>query len=504
MGAEKDFLKSFDRLSRRILSRTKTSTAEPQLLWSAFLYAGAVVGLQFISPNTRVLSILALCLLAFFGRSGPAKALSVLPLILFANPGLAQASPELSSLKWVLIAACGIKLAFTYKLQVDSLRSIRRGVIAYTIAISLLVLVTSSDKLLSSLKLVSWSVATLVTLAALSEQSIDTKDLMDWLFSVYAAVLALSIPLLYLPEGRLLNGTGFQGIFSHPQTFGLFIAPFTAMLTLEILQSTFITWPNMIVAGLGWVMLIATECRTGVLAIFLGFAVYVCSGLFSRRNARGTPSMHKPALRAILGCVIALGIATLWSDKVMVGINSFMMKGRNISLSGQMYKKGGIGSSREDQVESQIAQIKTTPFAGNGFGLAPEGLLQASEISSTFGIPVSSPTEPGNLILAILSQTGLFGALAFVFMMTPACRQIILGRSPEGSILFWTVLLTTLGEMTFFAAGGYGLQLWMLIALSARLSSEVRKPFRSPLQIRLARASTEGWPLSLGPARRTR
>jgi hypothetical protein len=172
--------------------------------------------------------------------------------------------------------------------------------------------------------------------------------------------------------------------------------------------------------------------------------------------------------------MIALVLATAFGDRAVSGISRFLFKGGSGTIWNPMFEKGGIASSREIQVRPQLEQFREKPIAGAGFGLAPESVDQEIQTSGVFGLPLSAPSEPGFLPLALLAQTGIIGAAAWCLMLFPLSRRVSLHAPFEMVILFWAVMLTTLGEMTFFAAGGLGLQLWLLLGLCARFSARRR------------------------------
>jgi hypothetical protein len=441
---------------------------------------GIIIGLQVISPQTRTLSFAALIALAIFRRRGPVQALSLSIFATFANDGLAAETPMLSLLKWVLIAVCAVKLAITFKSHAKVKMPGQHAITFYAIAICILALIVSNNRELSLLKLFSWYVTAQVIFVAFSDRRVSAAYWLNWFFSVYVACLLFSLPLLFLPAGRWLNGRSFQGVFSQPQAFGVYVAPFTAVVTVGIIRAAVLRWHTLFIAALAWTMMIASQCRTAVLAVSLGFAVSLAISLLCRPGERGMWVRPSIMIRFCLISLIALVLATAFGDKAVSGISSFLFKGGSGSIWNPIFEKGGIASSRENLVKPQLEQFKETPIAGSGFGLAPEDVGQQVQTSDIYGLPLSAPTEPGFLPLALLAQTGIIGTAAWCLMLLPLSRRVSFHVPFEISILFWTVTLTTLGEMTFFAAGGLGLQLWLLFGLCARLSTE-RRPRRSSI-----------------------
>ena len=58
-------------------------------------------------------------------------------------------------------------------------------------------------------------------------------SLRRWFTTVQAVVIASSLPLILSSAGYFTNGVGFQGILNHPQAFGVYLAPVTALLVAD-------------------------------------------------------------------------------------------------------------------------------------------------------------------------------------------------------------------------------------------------------------------------------
>jgi hypothetical protein len=412
--------------------------------------------------------------LAVFRRRGPAQALSLSIFATFANGGLAAEAPMLSLLKWVLIAVCAAKLVITIKSHMTVRMPGQHAITLYAIVICILALVASTNRELSLLKLISWYVTAQVMFIALADRRTAAAYWLNWFFSLYVGLLIFSTPLLFLPAGRWLNGVSFQGVFSQPQAFGVYIAPFTAVVTVGIIRATSLRWHALLTAALAWIMMFASQCRTAVLAVSLGITVSIFVSFLRRSGERSNWLRPYIAMRFCLFAVIALFVASAYGDRAVSGISTFLFKGSSGSIWNPIFEKGGIASSRESLVRPQLEQFREKPIAGTGFGLAPENVGQEIQTSDIYGLPLSAPTEPGFLPLALLAQTGIIGAAAWCLMLFPLSRRVSFHAPFEIGVLLWTVTFTTLGEMTFFAAGGLGLQLWLLLGLCARISAERR------------------------------
>ena len=467
---------------RRLAVCTDSFSSELALNWVAVFCAGAVIGLQMISPETRVLSYAGLIALTVFRMRGPVEALSLSTFAILANDGLAPAAPALVYLKWILLAVCAVKLTFTHKIYSKPALRAQRAITIFTIAIAFLALATSSNPTLSIWKLLSWFLGVQVVIAALSDPGTKAAYWLSWLYSLYVSSLVASASIYFLPVGRWLNGRGFQGVFSHPQSFGIYLAPFTAVLTAELFTSRKLRWHNVAIMILGWVLLFASLCRTAVLAIPLGLTAALIGGLVSRRiSIKG--QLNGNTLARACGLLGMLTVFVILSgEDLRDELGSFLKKGRPTYEQSVVFDKGGIADSRESLILPQLEQFATKPLAGNGFGIAPEGIMQDVQSGDFHGIPLSAPIEPGYLPVALLAQMGIIGTMAWMFWFLPLSFWVSSKTSLGISILFWTAMFTQLGEASFFSFGGLGLQFWLLIGLSIRMSTERHRPHFSRWQ----------------------
>jgi hypothetical protein len=127
--------------------------------------------------------------------------------------------------------------------------------------------------------------------------------------------------------------------------------------------------------------------------------------------------------------------------------------------------------SRLELIDQSMENFRKNPMMGIGFG-APSS--EFSHVEEFGGITISARAEKGFLPAAILEETGIIGALwvsALLFV-------IVATQLKNGSaVLLWPMLagiMMNLGEAMFFAMGGLGLFVWMMIGLAC-LGEEPRQ-----------------------------
>ena len=133
-------------------------------------------------------------------------------------------------------------------------------------------------------------------------------------------------------------------------------------------------------------------------------------------------------------------------------------------------------------MELSMANFRAHPIFGIGFGrnsweaqgyanpFADRGLL-----SLTF-----APTEKGQIATAVLEETGIVGALAFLLMIGSFILFFTRAANAYGLGLFVCALALNMGEMNLFAMGGLGMLEWLFIAFGGMLADRCTDPVVPP------------------------
>jgi hypothetical protein len=418
-----------------------------------------------------------LCLFSLTGVDQAIKALLVSVLVTFANPGVFPKQDLIAEFKWLLLL---FGLWAAIKEGRNSFRypgGITLGValfLASSIWVSTLFGLSPS---LSMLKLASFTLGLVTTfrLAALSRTQLE--EWMNFFLVVLLWIAVVSLPLLGSSAGRFLNGVGFQGVISHPQSFGTLMAALPVIGFLRSLTSSKrMTYLWLSVSILGAYLLFESQARTAMLAAFI--SVSLSLWVYMSKKNRKTSRL---AARLIMVC-FALMLILLGSggsdSPLVLRLVSAVQKRTSHELDWRQDTLDALMSSRADQITEQSDTVKERPFTGTGFGIQNVGQANSSPEDSFMGIPLSSPNEPGFLPLAVVAQTGVVGAMFFGFALWRMFRAVLKGRQLEAVGLFTVLLAVNLGEAIAFSFGGLGLFMWIGVAFAVRYSaaeSQARK-----------------------------
>jgi hypothetical protein len=447
---------------------------EGAILWGQ----GGVVALILISQAAGTYAGAAILLaLTLWASRNPRCALQALTIsvpVIFANRALVGSQPSVGLLKWVLLfTALGTILA-AWKHQPGRMPA-GSGAFALFVGVTVgLAAGMSENASLSLLKLGTFCAGVTVALLGVRDQRTPPQYWLRWLTTVSAVVLILSAPFQFLSAGRDLNGFSFQGIFSHPQSYAVYVVPATVYWTVALFGESRGSWLSLALLPWAWYSIFASGCRTAVLAAGLStLTTIACIAVFPRAR-RGFRHQRSRALMLCCAALLVVGITATSSSALFGAIGTFLTKGDQSDT---------IGSSRLAQVQKLLSSIDARVLTGVGFGLAPAGVEQETQVDELTGLPIGAHTEQGFLPLAVLVQLGVIGAVPLTLFLGTLAWPVMKHAPPAVLGLFWTALFVNLGEMIFFSIGGLGLHMWLLVAgcVGASQSDARARKTRTPI-----------------------
>jgi len=329
----------------------------------------------------------------------------------------------------------------------------------FSLVVLLESLFSSRDTLVSVLKIAAFTFAAAAVLIGFKVTANRSADWTTWFLGLWIAVVALSAPTFFFPQiGFARNGTGFQGILSHPQSLGIFLAPMVGWLTATLLLSTSRRpyWLY-VLTPVAWGFLFLTAARTGLVAVAASFLVILLVAFTSRHD--WAKRIVRGAFRPV-SALVALGFLALLllnPSLLVEKIYSFVHKGQtNISVEQSFEQSRGRG------IESQWENFKSHPMLGIGFGVSLDESFKPTPDPMT-GLPLSAPVEKGFLPTAVFEENGLIGALVFLAFLFSLIRQVFSKADIALCWVFLASLFVNAGEMIFFSVNGPGLYMWVLL-----------------------------------------
>ena len=323
---------------------------------------------------------------------------------------------------------------------------------------------------ISVLKVVSFTLGAASCLIAADMLRRSASDLTCWFYSII--VLTACIGFATIPLGisqnmfTSMNYTGslFNGPFWHSQTLG----PVSAMMLIYVACVYLFTpyrcrWLSLPLAVVLLYFLYRSASRTALVAMLLGAGVLLVAG-FLMHSRRGQKLRMNLSRSSIVGLMVGSIVLAVFADVFTGG--SLLSKARSFIVKYEgaaAYGESGLSSeellaSRQGQIDMMLHSFKQNRITGISFGTSvdPEFALHASYFSA--------PTEKGILPLAVLEETGIIGAFFFVIFLFCMVRYLIVERSLPALGVFATFLGANMGEMMFFAFGGQGGFMWLIVA----------------------------------------
>jgi hypothetical protein len=452
-------------IQARNLGSANSALPAPRVLWLEAACIAAVVLLQFGRPPARLILFMLLIVWAISSAHGIVQSLSLSVLIVQANPGLAAVEPLIFILKWVLIFICLVRIALS-----GNPHNLKRHCCVPSFGVfvgvtMILTLFASYDSILSIFKLISFAVGAIVALLGVAADTRPPRYWLNWFFTVHCVVVLLSLPLLFFPAGYWRFAQSFQGIFSHPQSFAVYLAMWGSYLIAYLLISRRINLFLLLITGLSTYFIIASNCRTAVLAMAISAVVSGLAAMFSPRPNWNYLNPWTVTRFCTIG-LLAIGVLAYNSSRVSATIFDFANKGYKgggddpISLLAESFQ-----GSRGEQVRTLVDSIAEHPLAGTGFGLAPSSVAQVVQRDPILNLPISAPIEQGFLPLGVMAQVGIIGALVLGVFLCKLSTPLVKFAPASVLAMYSTALLINLGEMIFFATGDLGLQMWLIVGL---------------------------------------
>lgn len=446
-------------LKSKSLHYSATRDISHQKLQNIFIILAVIF--RVASEPTANFSYLLLAGYAIFGRQQVIQALALSWLFTMLNPAIAPDASSASIGRYLVIFSSAISV-FWHGMDSGSGLSIKRfSLLTLCLGVLMLLhsLLFSAVVDVSVLKVVSWVITVLTLLSAWQgltpnqRLAIFTKIQQGLIF-----LILLSLPLLAIPSiGYLRNDSGFQGLLSHPQSFGPTVALVGVMVGGRILGDSKPAWRDITLLGICLVLVVLSEARTAGLAMVLGligsaFLSPIFAGVSRRRMLPGLRSrrFQTVALIALAGIIIAAPILAS-------------------TLSSYLFKRSDATSfvdaadaSRGALVVKMFSNIQKNPLTGIGFGIASEPAYMEVERDPFFGLPLSALVEKGVMPVAVFEELGVFGALAIYGWFLLVLRRAARSGVSQFAVLI-TVLLVNFGESMFFSVGGMGMLLLILL-----------------------------------------
>ncbi len=433
----------------------------PSLIWLMLL----VIGLAIVGETGAMLAWGVIALWVLKGVDEAIEGLLLALLLVFLNPELNNSGGVASVARWAIIAEATLRIAFAWWKNPQRWPSWSKFLllfIGYTAFTSFLV---SWWPIASLAKLVTFSVVVMMTYFGIK---LSKKDWQQNLIIFGSVVTLLSLPLIAMPLGYVRNGHQFQGILSHPQSYGVIISILMAVAIgrwLLVPGKRASLWQIILLILMGTTVLLSGS-RTGYFALILAFFFT----LLSERSSRGIFKrlIFNPFTYFILAITIAyVGVTQpVEQFKKLIferDVSEYAYYG--VTIDANPSALSYLLASRSELIARSWENFLSNPLFGTGFGL-PSIRIARDTVSTLAGIPVSIPYEKGFTGTAVLEEVGIIGALLLLGLLISQFKAIHKSQAIAAMLLFLTAIFVNMGESVYFATGGIGLLVHIAIAVA--------------------------------------
>lgn len=378
-----------------------------------------------------------------YKKEGAVEAFILLQLRSILSTGVAAPITGTAGyIKWSVVFLLSFYLLAGYKnVRNPELKQATGWVALFSIFAAFAAWVSSSYPVTSNFKTLSYVIPFIAILIGISE----TPEV-DWIhkITVPLGLLCLgSAVLIGSAVGYLRNGTSFQGVFNHPNLYGvvlgLFLAGFLYPVKRLSVKSVAVIAAVIALASL-------TRSRTGMITILVVVLLFLLS-LDTRASTR-------VLLIALLVFLVAMLV--LLDTPIVDAFLSFIQKGHADDI---LY-------SRNEQLASALERFRLSPILGTGFNVP----YRRNYRSYAFSFDLI--TENGNLIFALLGDVGIIGFILFLIAYIRLYRD---GRGAR-TLIFFAPFLVSMGEMTFFSTNNIAIIMYLYFGVYARDGWLSRQP----------------------------
>jgi len=392
--------------------------------------------------NTTALFIFMILLLFFLKQKqiGAIKIMNIITLRTIINPGIAVDISSFQIFKWTILMGCSIYLLLSYsKLDNENFKKFRDIAILVLIFAFYNIFVAfifSSLPIISIAKVTSYILPFLGVLVGVGCTH-KNFNWIDWLLKILMPLFIISFFIIKLPISYLRNGISFQGLTNHPNMFGMVSVIFFAILISHSqINKRINKWYFLLLSLIIFYMVIISRSRTSLGSLIILVLLY----LVFTNDYKGLKKL------IIINAIMLIMVFILLNNDIRNSIISFFYKGHEHILY-----------SRAPQINALLSNFFKNPWFGNGFAV-PVLPYRSYEFSFEFIV------EPGNLILAVLSYSGIFG---FIIFLSYIIKIFYVNKKNFKNVGFLPIsaILVSMGEMVFFSTNNIGVWCYMLLAI---------------------------------------
>lgn len=277
--------------------------------------------------------------------------------------------------------------------------------------------------------------------------------------------------------------TLFCGITNQSQALAPLLCSVLALVSCDMLfvERRF-CWPHLALLAFTLPLLYLTRSRV---ALITGMFVIGIVFFYTSRVIKLPHNVRRHIGNGMVVCLVMLIVIAVISQ-LRSGAMSEWARKTSDSKSDKRSLIEALTSSRMPLIEMSLNDFKRNPFLGMGFQVAEYTKYKTKGKSFI----ISASIEKGVLPVMVLGEGGILGVVCFLIFLV-SFYWICTKRKYFVTITTFSVLLVTnMGEATFFSPGGIGGILWMMTCVGG-FAIDTTLLFRQQLQRQWAAMALE-------------
>lgn len=274
-----------------------------------------------------------------------------------------------------------------------------------------------------------------------------------WILQEQGVEAAVAAHREMIAEG---GKTLFCGITNHSQALAPILSLSLAWVLCDMLfVEKRVRWLHVLLIVLALPMLFMTRSRVAFTTLV---ATLVMINFYTVRKIMIPIQVRRHLGRLMLAFIVLIATAACVLEVKDNTVSKWLRKTQDVQSDTRTLKEA-MTESRMGLMEMSLYEFRRNPVFGSGFQVAE---YSRDRQGSRHGLVLSASIEKGVLPVMVLGETGIVGEVLFVlflisFYMTAARRKLYVTIT-----MFTLLLVSNLGEASFFSPGGIGSILYIL------------------------------------------
>ena len=250
--------------------------------------------------------------------------------------------------------------------------------------------------------------------------------------------------------------TLFCGITNHSQTLAPLLALTVGWVLCDmlLLERRF-RWLHLCIVIFALSLVYMTRSRLGLISVVAA----LCMSAFYAARKIQLPALLRTRLnQGIMLCGALLVVVVIIAQSTTGAMSRWMRK-TNKNEDDSRSLGEAMTSSRMGAIEESLYEFRRNPLFGSGFQVAE---YTRDLVAVDRGFILSAPIEKGITPIMVLGETGILGEACFLLFLATFYGACVRRKYVATLSLFTVMLVTNMGEATFFSPGGTGGVLWIV------------------------------------------